>query len=119
MATPALLFIDVPLGLNRIPSSLWSDLFVKTWDHPPRFNSMHRRGIASVHGSKIILCGTTIDELKINHRKTLILCVEEANRLEKEILDRELRQQEIRQQKMEAHRKKVKEQSEDISFDNS
>ena len=110
---------SIPLRLNRVPSSLWSDIFVKTWDHPPRFNSMHRRGIASVHGSKIILCGTTIDELKINHRKTLILCVEEANRLEKEILDRELRQQEIHQQKMEAHRKEVKEQSEDISFDNS
>ena len=40
--TPGSSLYDVPLGLNRIPSPLWSDLFVKTWDHPRRFNSMHR-----------------------------------------------------------------------------
>ena len=110
---------SVPLRLNRNPSSSWSDIFVKVWDHPSSFSSMHRRGIASVHGSKIILNGTTIDEVKNNHRKTLIHCVEEANRIEQEILDRELREEELHSQKMEAHRKNVKEQSEDISFDNS
>ena len=117
--TPGSSLYDIPLGLNRIPSPLWSDLFVEIWDHPPSYTSMHRPGIVSVEGSKIILNGTTIDELKKYHRETLVLCVEEANKKEKEILDREHRKQEIRSQEMEAHQKNVKEQSEDISFDNS
>lgn len=115
--TPGSELYSVPLRLNRNPSSSWSDIFVRVWDHPPSFSSMHRRGIASVHGSKIILNGTTIDELKKYHRKTLVRCVEEANKIEQEILDRKLRDEELHRQKMEAHRNNVKEQSEDISFD--
>lgn len=115
--TPGSGLYSVPLRLNRIPSPLWSEIFVEIWDHPPSFTSMHRPGIARVYGSKIILEGTTMDELKKYHRETLLLCVEETNKREKEILDREHRKQEIRRQEMEAHQKNVKEQSEDISFD--
>ena len=43
---------------------------------------MHRPGIASVIGNRIILDGTTIDEVKEFHRDTLKLCVDEANKRE-------------------------------------
>ena len=50
-----------------------------------------------VIGSKIILNGTTIDEVKKYHRDTLVLCVSEANRREEKILqdkkDKEAREQ--------------------------
>lgn len=41
----------VPLELSRKPGSDWADLFVKTWDRPPRFTSMHRPVIAQVRAS--------------------------------------------------------------------
>ena len=70
---------SVPFRLNREPTPLWSEIFVQIWNSPPRFTSMHRPGIASVRGSKIVLDGTTIDEVKKYHRETLILCVDKAN----------------------------------------
>ncbi len=55
---------------------------------------MHRPGIASVIGNRIILDGTTIDEVKEFHRDTLKLCVNEANK-------RELRYIALKQQERE------------------
>jgi hypothetical protein len=45
---------------------------------------MHRPGIARVVGDRIILDGTTIEEVKRFHLETLKLAVNEANRLVKE-----------------------------------
>jgi TIR domain len=70
----------VPFQLSRQPPLGWSDIFVACWDHPPRFTSMHRPGIASVQGYRIILDGTTVQEVEGYHRETLILAVNEANR---------------------------------------
>ena len=36
---------------------------------------MHRPGIASVEGDEILLNGTTIEEVRDYHRKTLNLCI--------------------------------------------
>jgi len=72
----------VPLRLSRIPSPEWSDLFVRCWDHPPSFTSMHRPGIASVSGDMIVLDGTTMDELERYHAETLRRCVDQANEQE-------------------------------------
>jgi TIR domain len=32
----------VPFRLSRKPAAEWAELFVRTWDHPPRFTTMHR-----------------------------------------------------------------------------
>jgi hypothetical protein len=45
---------------------------------------MHRPGIARVIGDRIVLDGTTIDEVERYHSATLQLAVDEANRLERE-----------------------------------
>ncbi|WP_459556439.1 TIR domain-containing protein [Lacunimicrobium album] len=70
---------SIPFKLNFAPSSEWSNLFVQTWDNPPRFTTRHRPGIAEVVGDRIILTRTTIEEVKEIHRDTLKLVVEIVN----------------------------------------
>lgn len=84
----------IPFRLSKHPSSLWKKLFVQSWNMPPRFSSMHRPGIATVYGDEIILDGTTIEEVRDYHRETLILCVDVANKKEKEIYEAEQRKKE-------------------------
>ena len=115
--SPGSALYSVPFRLNRTPSLLWSEIFVRTWDQPPSFSTMHRPGSARVAGAKIILDGTTIEEVRKYHRDTLVLCVDVANKEEKEIITCERKRQEIRQQQVESHRKKVQDISEDLSFD--
>ena len=70
-----------------------------------------------MRGDKIILNGTTIDEVKEYHRSTLVLCVGVANDKEMEHFERK-RIEEIRQrQQTEAHRKEIEDGAKDISFD--
>lgn len=69
----------VPIRLSGEPSPTWARLFRKTWDQPPQFTTMHRPGIASVSGDKIILDGTTIEEVERYHAKTLKLVVDKLN----------------------------------------
>ena len=78
---------------------------------------MHRPGIARVLNSKIILDGTTIEEVKEYHRDTLVLCVKTANEAEATELDRQRVLQERRRQQTEAHRKSIENTAGDISFD--
>jgi len=40
---------------------------------------MHRPGIASVEGDKVVLNGTTIEEVERYHKKTLKIAVDMAN----------------------------------------
>lgn len=79
----------ISFRLSKSPSSLWKRLFISIWQAPPRFSTMHRFGIASVWGDKIVLDGTTIEEVRDYHRETLLLCVEEANKKEAEIIKEE------------------------------
>lgn len=69
----------VPLRLNRRPSARWAEIFRSVWDHPPQFTTMHRPGIASVSGDRIILDGTTMDEIELYHAATLRLVIPETN----------------------------------------
>lgn len=85
----------IPFKLSKSPSHLWKEIFVATWNMPPRFTTMHRPGIASVYGNKIVLDGTTMEEVRDYHRETLLLCVEEANKKEAQII----REQQIKKRK--------------------
>lgn len=93
----------VPFRLSKRPSDLWSQLFLAAWKSPPRFSTMHRFGIASVVGDKIILNGTTVEEVRDYHRETLILCVDEANRKEVEIKREEQRRREQEETRRKKH----------------
>jgi hypothetical protein len=76
----------VPFILNRAPSLAWRDLFIQAWKHPSRFTTMYRSNIASVSGNKIILNGTTLDEVIDYHHDTLLLAVNDANAKEKQYI---------------------------------
>ena len=69
----------VPLRLSGTPDALWSRLFVHNWDNPPQFGTMHRPGIATIVGDRIILNGTTVPEVVNHHQQTLKLCVTATN----------------------------------------
>ena len=115
--TPGSALYAVPFRLSRQPSSLWSEIFLRTWDLPPSFTSMHRPGIASVVGSKIILDGTTIDEVKQYHKETLILCIEKANEEEARVLEDRQQEAERRRQNTEQHRATVESIASELDFD--
>jgi len=107
---------SIPFRLSRRPSPEWSQIFLSEWDHPPRFTSMHRPGIADVSGDRIVLNGTTIEEVKRYHRDTLVLCVDETNRKEAEYRARVVQQREAQQQQSELHRKQIEDSASDIQF---
>lgn len=106
----------IPFKLSRTPSRLWAELFVQLWNFPPRFTTMHRPKIASVIGDKIILDGTTIDEVKSYHRDTLLLCIEEANKQEREINQRNRELEQSKKLKIQTHYQEIEDISKDIEW---
>jgi hypothetical protein len=107
----------IPFELNKTPSQEWRDYFVQAWNFPPSFSTMHRPGIASTYGNKIILDGTTIEEVEKYHKETLKLCVNVANKHFEQI---ELkRNQEIERKAIERekHKKNIDDINNRISFD--
>jgi hypothetical protein len=108
---------EVPFRLSRRPPSDWSDLFVRSWDHPPRWTSMHRPGIASVEGDKVWLRGTTLEEVERTHRDTLKLAVDEANRLSEELRLQRETQRRAAEERTRAHSDSVRDAANRIKFD--
>ena len=107
---------SIPFRLSSKPTSTWSELFLRNWDSPPSFTLMHRPGIARVESDKIILNGTTIEEVKQYHRDTLILCVEKTNEEEKQIRKREEQLKRKKQEEIENHYRSIEDISKDIRF---
>jgi hypothetical protein len=107
----------IPFQLSRRPSPEWAHLFVEVWNRPPRYTTMHRPGIASVQGDRIILDGTTVEEVEKYHRDTLILVVKTVNEDMAQREDQRRQQDERRRQESEEHRKRVEDASKKISFD--
>lgn len=106
----------IPFRLSKSPSSLWVNIFLSTWNSPPRFTTMHRPGIASVYGDKIILDGTTIEEVRDYHRETLVLCVNIANEKEQSIIAEEKRRRELEENRKNQHYTNVASIADDIKF---
>jgi hypothetical protein len=107
----------VPFRLSRRPSRLWSEIFVNSWNSPPRSTTMHRPGIARVVDSKIILDGTTMDEVKNYHRETLSWCVRKANEEEARVLERRRQGEERQRQQTAQHRAAVEKIASELDFD--
>lgn len=106
----------VPFKLSETPRNTWKQLFINLWNSPPRFTSMHRPGIANVIGDKIILNGTTIDEVKSYHRETLLLCIEEANKKEKQIIKRQNEIEKERNERVQEHFQSIEDISRNIDW---
>lgn len=109
----------IPFQLSRTPSPIWQKAFLQTWDRPPRFTTMHRPGIARIVGDRIVLDGTTIEEVEQYHRRTLLLAVQAANQIEAEI-ERERSATRRRQHETgEEHRRKIRDAAQRIKFDDN
>jgi hypothetical protein len=106
---------SIPFSLSRTPPREWAQLFPENWNHPTRFTTMHRPGIAKLYGATVTLDGTTIEEVERYHRDTLQLAVAETNkqyrdwwREQKERQAREEADREQRRKELEAVSKRIK-----------
>jgi hypothetical protein len=115
--TPGSALYAVPFRLSRRPSQKWAELFLQNWRHPPSFTTMHRSSIARISGNKIVLDGTTMEEVERYHLATLKLVLdktnEEAGRWEKAERARLEREKEVGQ----AHRRGIDEMAKRFRFD--
>jgi hypothetical protein len=107
----------VPFQLSRRPSADWAMHFVQTWNNPPSYSLSHRSGIAHVEGDRIILDGTTVEEVEKTHRDTLKIVLEKVNRDIAEHEQRQRRAEEMRAEQLRQHRQSVKDSARKISFD--
>ena len=109
----------IPFRLSQRPPHEWAEIFIHNWNHPSRFSSMHRPGIASIIGDTVILDGTTVEEVKDYHRDTLVLITQETNKAYKELIDRAQKALENRQEQTRTHKQKVDDVSNQIKFDDN
>ena len=114
--TPGSGLYRVPFELNKSPDYEWSELFRKTWDKPPSWTNMHRPGIGYVSENKIILDGTTIEEVKKYHRDTLKLVVDTVNKRFGEIDKQEKIRQKREEQARKNHKNNIRDIADDIEF---
>jgi hypothetical protein len=115
--TPGSALYSIPFLLSIEPPPEWAELFLENWDHPTRFTTMHRPGIASVEGATVILEGTTIEEVERYHRDTLQLAVAETNRHYREWLVAQENHSVRENAAREEHRRRIEEASKRIKFD--
>jgi len=97
----------VPIRLNRAASANEAQLLRAILDHPPQFSNMHRPGILRVIGERIVLDGTTIEEVERYHARTLRLVLAEVNRRTTEQRAQEEAQAQRNAEQEAAHRTNV------------
>ena len=78
---------------------------------------MHRPGIARVSGDRVILDGTTIEEVQNVHRETLVLVVDRVNELIEEYENKNQRQAEAEAAKLAKHKDQVNRFGSKIRFE--
>ncbi len=115
--TPGSALYKIPFELNKTPGYPWSQLFINSWNRPPSFTSMHRPGIASVIGNKIILDGTDIEEVEKYHKDTLKLAIGVANTELRKIKEQQKQQTEREKILKEEHKNRIQDIGGRINFD--
>jgi hypothetical protein len=107
----------IPLQLSRSPTRLWIDFFIRAWNHPPSYTTLHRPGIARVEGDKLILDGTHIEEVERVHQSTLVLALNIANSQMQEIEAQMWEQEQGKRRLREERDRKLRETAARIKFD--
>ena len=115
--TPGCALYEVPFRLSRTPSGEWERVFLENWDFPPSFTSMHRPGIARIEGDRLILDGTTVEEVEKYHLATLKLVIEKTNQITAQIASRRSQEQKREEQTRDEHQRHVKEVAKRLKFD--
>ena len=107
----------VPIKLSRTPSREWADSFPEAWNHPPQFTTMHRPGIARVSGDSIILDGTTVEEVRDYHAKTLSLVVARLNEAEERYRAEQAAKRQRETQQRAKHEQNVRQVADETQFE--
>ena len=107
----------IPFRLSKTPSVFWSQAFVAFWDKPAKFTTMHRPHIARVVGDKIILDGTTMEEVVQYHQDTLKWAVQQANEIEKGYIHHQAEMQRQKKEQELNHRQIVDKLATQVNFD--
>jgi hypothetical protein len=115
--TPGSGLYMVPIKLKQTPSPTWASLFPENWDHPREWSSRHRPGIAQVLGDTIVLNGTTVEEVRDVHVKTLKLAVEATNEQATAVAERERLVREAAARQHAEHEANIREVASEVRFD--
>lgn len=106
----------IPFELNGSPDQEWSLFFLEYWNSPREYTTMHRPGIATVDKNWIKLKGTTVDEVKKYHKKTLLDAVNFANVRYNTVKEEEYIQNAENEKKIKDITESAKEEAADIEF---
>ena len=106
----------IPFQLSRKPSKVWTNVFIQTWNYPPHCTTMHRPGIAKIDEDRLILNGTTIEEVQKYHNDTLKLCIDKANAEEQEFLNEIKKQKILEEQHKKQHLSNIIKIADEIQF---
>jgi len=112
--TPGGDLYEVPFGLSQKPTKTWINLFVDAWNRPEAATLHHRPGIARVEGNRIVLDGTTIEEVENYHLKVLKEAVHRANENTALLMKRRVLSERTRS---EQHRRHVQEVAKRLQFE--
>lgn len=115
--TPGSGLYVVPIKLSREVSAREASLLEQTWDRPPQSTTMHRPGIMRTAGDTIVLDGTTVEEVKQYHAKTLALVVAAVNAEEAQLLEQDAANANAEAEAAAAHKANVADVAKDIHFD--
>lgn len=108
---------DVPFQLSATPPMGWAELLERNWDNPPRFTSMHRPGILSVVGDRVVLDGTTMEEVEKYHLETLKLVIQKTNQEMTELIATENQHKKREDEMIEQHKSDVQDIADRLEFD--
>lgn len=115
--TPGSALYRVPITLSATPDRTWGELFVGHWDRPSSWSTMHRPGIASVQGDRIVLNGTTIEEVEQVHLATLKYAVNAANSDRRLMAQREQAQRDQAAEQRRAQEQAARDAASRLKFD--
>lgn len=107
----------VPIRLSRALDSGEGQYLTQLWDRPPQFSTMHRPGIGSVVGDTFILDGTTVEEVRDYHARTLALIVERFNQEVPKLVEQQEARERRAQAEQDAHRQNVTDVADSIRFE--
>ena len=107
----------VPFRLSGHPSAVWAKLFIEAWNHPQSFTTMHRPGIARVQGDRIVLNGTTLEEVEKYHLPVLKAAVDRANEGERAYEEEDAARKAQSERETQDFRKHIDEAADRIKFD--
>jgi len=99
----------VPFQFSRCPSPEWARHFIQTWNIPPSFSTMHRPQIAHIEGDRLILEGTTVDEIEKYHRDTLKAVLDKVNKDIAELEAKQRSEEARRAELLRQHKQSVEE----------